>query len=102
MTAVWQSIYTSSSTYAYLVAGAEIDLTPMQAGDIIEIRYTKVLVSGGAAVVRDMGTYSGVQPVTHKTVHIGFLLDVYGVTIDMRQTAGVLRTIDLEVFDAVR
>ena len=102
MTAAWQVIYTNSSPYAWLFASAEINLTPMIAGDTIDIRVLKVIVSGGGQVVHHLVSYDNVQPVNHPTVHIGPLLSVYGVFIELRQTAGVLANIDCEFFDAFR
>ena len=102
MTAAWQVVYTNSAPYAWLFASAEITLIPMILGDTIDIRVRKVIVSGGAQVVHHLMSYSDVQPVNHPSVHIGPLLSVYGVEVAMRQTAGVLATIDCEFFDAFR
>jgi len=102
MTAAWQAVYSNSAPYAWLFAGAEIDLTPMLLGDTIDIRVLKVIVSGGAQVVHHLMTYTDVQPVNHPSVHIGTLLSVFGVEVSMRQTAGVLANIDCEFFDAFR
>lgn len=102
MTLANQVIYTESSTLAYIFAGAEIDLSPMLAGDIIIITIRKQLTSAGALVVHDQVTYVGPMPVTHLAIHIGAIPDVYGVEISMQQTAGVLRNIDCEFMDAKR
>jgi len=102
MTAAWQVVYTSSSPYAYLFASAEIDLTNMVALDVIDIRARKIIVAGGAWVVASQLSYTGVQPVNHKTVRIGPFLDVNGVEISMRQTVGALVNIDCEFMDARR
>lgn len=102
MTAAWQVVYSNSAPYAWLFAGAEIDLTPMVLGDTIEIRTRKIITQGGAYVVHHQMPYSDVQPVEHPSVHIGLLMDVYGIEIAMRQTAGALATIDCEFFDAFR
>ena len=61
-------------------------------------------VSGGAQVVHHLMSYSDVQPVNHPSVHIGPLLDVFGVEVSMRQTAVAvaLLNIDCEFFDAFR
>ena len=102
MTAGWQVIYTESSTMAYIFAGAEIDLTNMQAGDTIDVRIRKQIVVGGVWVVHDQKQFLNAQPVTHPSMHIAALPDVYGVEIAMEQTLGVLRNIDTEFYDAKR
>ncbi len=105
MTAAWQVVYTenaATSLLAYLFMGSEINLLPMALGDTIDIRVRKILVPTGAWVVHDQKPYTGVQPVTHPSKHIGPIPDVYGVEIAMRQTAGVLATIEVEAYDAKR
>ena len=102
MTAAWQVVYTNSAPYAWLFGAAEINLVPMLAGDTIDIRIRKINVTGGALTVHSLISYSDVQPVNHPFVHIGALLDVFGVEVAMRQTAGVLANIDCEFFDAFR
>lgn len=102
MAADWTVIYTESSVMAYIFAGAMIDLSTMEAGDIIDIRVRKVVVSGGAWVNHDLMNYIGAMPAGHVTVHIAPIPDVYGVSIDIRQVLGVLRTIPCEFFDAHR
>lgn len=102
MTAAWQEVYTdlSSSTMAYLFSAAKINLTPMLAGDHIDIRMRKVVVSGGAWVNHDEIGYDDAQPVDHPSISIPSIPDVFGVEISMRQTAGALRTIECEFFAA--
>lgn len=102
MTALMVVQYTESSPYAYIFAGAEIDLTPMLAGDTIIIRVRKQVVSGGGWVVHDQKTYNNAQPATHPSVHINPMPDVYGIEIAMQQSVGVLRTIACEFYDAKR
>ena len=104
MTAAWQVVYSNSAPYAWLFVSAEINLIPMIAVDTIDIRVRKINVSGGAEVVHHLMTYSGVQPVNHPSVHIGPLMDVFGVEVAMRQTAvgAALLNIDCEFFDAFR
>ena len=102
MAADWTVIYTESSIMAYIFAGAMIDLSTMEAGDTIDIRIRKQLSSGGALINHDQMNYVGAMPAGHQTVHITPIPDVYGVEIAMRQTAGVLRTIPIEFFDAMR
>lgn len=102
MTAAWQVVFTdvSSSTIAYLFGGARINLTPMQAGDHIDIRVRKRIVSGGAWVNPDQLGYDDAQPADHPAISIASIPDVFGVEISARQTAGVLRTIEMEFYAA--
>lgn len=102
MAAAYTVVYTESSIMAYIFAGAMFDLSTMVAGDIIDILVEKVVVSGGAWVPHDLMNYVGAMPAGHQTVHIAPIPDVYGIRISMRQTAGVLRTIPAEMFDAMR
>lgn len=105
MTAAWQVVFTestSASLLAYLFGGGTINLTPMLAGDTIDIRVRKILVSGGTWVNHDLINYQNAQPANHPSVQLSALLDVYGVEVAMRQTAGVLRTIEVEFYDAKR
>lgn len=102
MTLAWTVVYTdlSSSTLAYLFGGARINLTPMQAGDHIDIRVRKIVLSGGAWVLHDQMEYEDAQPANHPSVAIGAIPDVYGVEISMRQTAGTLTTVETEFYVA--
>ena len=104
MTAAWQVVYTESgpNASAYIFGGSEINLTPMQALDTINIRVRKIVVSGGAWVNHDQKAYNDAQPVTHPSIHINPIPDVYGVEVSMQQTAGGLRTIETEFYDAKR
>lgn len=98
----WTIVFTESSTLAYIFAGAEIDLSTMAAGDTIDIRVQKRLISAGALTNHDQKEYNDAQPAGHPSIHIAPIPDVYGVEIAMRQTAGVLRTIVCEFYDAKR
>jgi hypothetical protein len=102
MTAAWVAVYWESCTQVYLFAGAHLDLTTMAAGDTIDVRIRKVMASGLGWVVTDQIQYTGAQPAGHPIAQISGIPDVYGVEISMRQTAGVLRTIPCEFFDAKR
>jgi hypothetical protein len=102
LTAAYQAIYSGSSVMAYLFAGANIDLSPLQAGDIVDIRVRKQLVSGGALENQSEMNYVGPMPAGAVIVHISPIPDVYGVEIAIRQTAGTLRTVDTEYYDAMR
>jgi hypothetical protein len=76
----------------------------MALGDSIDIRIRKILVPAGTWVLHDQKTYNDAQPVTHPSIHIGPLPDVYGIEIAMRQTAVAvaLLQIEAEFFDAKR
>jgi len=102
MAAAWTVVYTdlSSSTIAYLFGGARINLSTMQAGDHIDIRVRKIVISGGNWVLHDQLGYDDAQPTDHPSVAIAAIPDVFGVEIAMRQTAGTLRTIETEFYAA--
>lgn len=102
MTAAWQVVYTdvSTSNIAYLFGGARINLSPMLAGDHIDIRVRKRVISGGAWVNHDQLGYDDAQPANHPSVAISAIPDVFGVEISARQTAGALRTIEMEFYAA--
>jgi len=94
--------YTESCTMAYIFSGAVIDLSNMAAGDVINLRVRKIVVPGGAWVNHDLVNYAGAMPAGHVTAHITPIPDVYGVEVAINQTAGVLRNIDAEFYDAKR
>ena len=102
MTAAYAVVYTdiSASNIAYLFGGAKINLSTMQAGDHIDIRVRKRVVSGGAWVNHDELGYDDAQPANHPSVSIPAIPDVYGTEISARQVAGVLRTIEMEFYAA--
>ncbi|MCK5235929.1 MAG: hypothetical protein KAR06_03000 [Deltaproteobacteria bacterium] len=102
MAAAYAVVYTESSSQAYIFAGAEIDLSTMAAADIIDIRIRKQLASGGGWVNHDEVQFTDAQPTGHPSIAISPIPDVFGVEISMRQTAGVLRTIPCEFYDAKR
>jgi len=102
MAVPWTVVYSdlSSSNIAYLFGGARINLSTMQAGDHIDIRVRKIVLSGGAWVNHDELGYDNVQPANHPSVAISAIPDVYGIEIAMRQTAGTLRMIETEFYAA--
>ena len=102
MTAAYAVEYTESCSMAYIFGGAEIDLTNMQAGDAIDIRVRKQIISGGGWVVHDIMSYTNAMPARHVTAHIGAIPDVYGIEVSMIQSAGVLITVDAEFYDCKR
>ena len=102
MTGAYVVEYTESSTQVYIFAGAEIDLSTMAAADVIDIRIRKQLSDGGGWVNHDEVEFTDAQPAAHPSIAISPIPDVFGIEISMRQTAGVLRTIPCEFYDAKR
>ena len=104
MTADYVVVYTEStvSGIAYIFAGAEFDLSNMAAGDVIDVRVRKVILSGGGWVNHDEFQYTGAQPSGHPSKHINPIPDVYGTEISMRQPVGVSKSVDAEFYDAKR
>jgi len=87
---------------AYIFCGGKIDLSPMEAGDVIDIRVRTKLESGDSYKTTWQQTYSGVQPDDRKVIRLSAMPDNYGLEISMRQTAGTLKYILGEFFDAKR
>ncbi len=100
MTADYAALYEEKAEVVYIFAGAKIDLTNMQTGDTIDVRVRTRLKDGGSYVTLDEKSYTNVQPDTKKAIRITAMPDNYGVEIAMRQTAGPLRVIPCEFFDA--
>ena len=100
MTADYAAVYEERAEAAYIFTGAKIDLTNMEAGDTIDIRVRTRLKDGGNYVALAEDSYTGVQPDNKKAIRITAIPDNYGVEIAMRQTAGSLRVIPCEFFDA--
>lgn len=100
----WVTVYSEwGSQQPFLFAGCSIDLSNMQAGDTIVIRATKQLVSGGGYILHDQMSYSGAQPASAPAISIPLITaSLYGIMIEMRQTAGVARNVFVETFDAFR
>lgn len=102
MAGAWTVIYAEAETYAWLFAGAEIDLSTMQAGDIVNIRIRTQNSAVGALGILDQVAYLDAQPATHPKIRIPSIANTFGVEIAMQQTAGALRTFPCEFFDAKR
>lgn len=102
LTAAYASVYTESSSQAFIFASAIIDLSGMQAGDVVDIKVSKKSSLGGAWQIVDELSYADEQPSSHSAVLIGSLIGIYEIEIAMRQTAGVLLTVSTEFFDAKR
>jgi hypothetical protein len=102
MAAAWTTLYEESCSQAFLFSGATISLANMLAGDTIDIKIEKVLVSGGAYVLHDLMPYNDAQPANHPSCSISGIPSVYGIKISARQTAGALINCDCEFYDAKR
>jgi len=102
MTALAVAVYSESCAQPYLFSGAHIDLSTMAGVDSITITIQKQLSASGGYVNHDQMVYTGPQPSSHPSIYIPSIPDVYGVRITMQQTAGVLRTINCEFYDAKR
>lgn len=102
MTGSYAPVYEQSHDAAYIFAGGKIDLSPMEAGDSIDIKAETALEGGGDYKVLEEKSYSGVQPANRKVIRLSAMPDNYGLEISMRQTAGSLKTIPCEFFDAKR
>ena len=102
LTAAYVVEYTEFSTAPWVFMGADIDLTTMADGDVVDIRIQKRIAFGGALVVADVKTYHDAQPADHLLVSLGSMINTYGIEISMRQTAGALRTIPCEFYDSKR
>lgn len=102
MTSDYSPVYEESQAVAYIFAGGKIDLSPMEAGDVIDIRVRTKLEDGDSYKTTWEQSYSGVQPDDRKVIRLSAMPDNYGLEISMRQTAGTLKFILSEFFDAKR
>lgn len=102
MTAAWQTVYAQVQAFAWMFASGRIDLSNMLLGDQVEIRVSSRNIAAGPYIIEDEMIFNDVQPVQKPKIVIGSIIDTFGVIIEMRQTAGVLRTFNCEFFDAVR
>ena len=100
MMASYAPVYEESDTVAYIFAGGKIDLSSMEAGDAIDIRIRTKLESGDSYKTTWMNSYSGLQPEDRKVIRLSAMPDAYGLEVSMRQTAGALKYILCEFFDA--
>ena len=100
MTGDYAPVYEESHAVAYIFAGGKIDLSPMEAGDVIDIRVRTKLEDGDSYKTTWKQSYSGVQPDDRKVIRLSAMPDNYGLEVSMRQTAGTLKFILGEFFDA--
>ena len=102
MTGDYAPVYEESHAVAYIFAGGKIDLSPMEGGDVIDIRVRTKLEGGDSYKTVWHSAYSGVQPDDRKVIRLSAMPDNYGLEVSMRQTAGTLKYILCEFFDAKR
>ena len=102
MTGSYLPVYEQSHEVAYIFAGGKIDLSPMEAADVVDVRVRTKLEGGGSYKTMWEKSYSGVQPEDRKVIRLSAMPDNYGLEVSMRQTAGTLRYILCEFFDAKR
>jgi len=102
MTGSYDPVYEESHTVAYIFAGGKIDLSPMEAGDVVDVRVRTKLEGGDSYKTMWENSYSNVQPDDRKVIRLSAIPDNYGLEVSMRQTAGTLKYILCEFFDAKR
>ena len=102
MTSSYAPVYEESHAVAYIFCGGKIDLSPMEAGDVIDIRVRTKLEGGDSYKAVWHSAYSGVQPDDRKVIKLSAMPDNYGLEVSIRQTAGTLKYILCEFFDAKR
>lgn len=102
MTAAWQTVYAQAQAFAWMFGSGKITLSNMVLGDHIDVRVSTRQVAGGAWVVEDAFDYDDAQPINKQKAVIGSIIDTFGVLIEMRQTAGVLKVCYCEFFEAIR
>ena len=81
-------------------AGRRVTAWPLRNPSNHSFRVRTKLKDGGSYVTLDEKSYTDAQPDTKKAIRITAMPDNFGVEIAMRQTAGSLRVITCEFFDA--
>ena len=102
MTGPYLPVYEESQSVAYIFAGGKVDLSPMEAADVIDVRVRTKLEAGGDYKTLWEKSYNGIQPDDRKVIRLSAMPDNYGLEVSMRQTAGTLKYILCEFFDAKR
>jgi len=104
LTGAYVAEYEDSNAAPWMFMGAWIDLTNVAGGDTIWIRVSTIGVDGGAYVVEDETSYTGVQPASAKAIRIDGFPNVYGVKIEAFQSAGgaPFLSLDMEFYCAKR
>ncbi|MBN2240168.1 MAG: hypothetical protein JW712_10375 [Dehalococcoidales bacterium] len=100
MAGTYQPVYEESQAAAYLFCGGKVDLSPMEAGDVIDIRIQTKLEATDTYKTIWHETYNGVQPEDWEVVKVPAMPDNFGLEVSMRQTTGPLKFILCEFFDA--
>ena len=77
MTGDYAPVYEESHAVAYIFAGGKIDLSPMEAGDVIDIRFRTKLEDGDSYKTTWKQSYSGVQPDDRKVIRLSAMPDNY-------------------------
>jgi len=102
MTGSYAPAYEESHSVAYIFAGGKVDLSPMETGDVVGVRVRTKLEGGDSYKTMWENSYSNVQPDDRKVIRLSAIPDNYGLEVSMRQTAGTLKYILCEFFDAKR
>ena len=96
----WQNIFIDSDSSAYLFGGAVIDLSSMLAPDAVQVRVLKKITQTGNYIQHDLQSYTDIQPTNHKAIRIGPVPDIYGILIQLQQTAGLAHAYACEFMTA--
>jgi len=103
MTAAYAQVYYEDCPQAFFFCGARLDLTNMAAGDTIDVQCLAKLTEDSTLTLVDSISYSDARPATRQIVTIGYLANIWGIEIKMRQSAGAgYRTFVCEFYDAKR
>ena len=100
MTGSYDPVYEESQTAAYLFCGGKIDLSLMEAGDVIDVRIRTKLDEADTYKTTWQQSYSDAQPEDGQVIRLPAMPDTFGLEVSMRQTAGTLKYILCEFFDA--
>jgi len=90
-----QDILKVESTECFQVEGY-IDLSPLEEGDTVIIRYYIKIKSGGEFGKYAEETYTGVQ--SSPILYIGKKVAKYGIKITLQQTSGEFKSFDYQFF----
>ena len=78
MAGSYAPVYEESHTVAYIFAGGKIDLSPMEAGDVVDVRVRTKLEGGDSYKTMWENSYSNVQPDDRKVIRLSAIPDNYG------------------------
>lgn len=102
LTAAYAEMFEDSDTKPWLFARGTIDLSNMASLDVVHVKVSVVLESGGSYLVYDEMTFKGVQPAAKKVVILPSIPNVYGVKIEAYQSAGTLIDSEMVFYTAKR